>query len=466
MAGMLRRGPHSDFPATAHSSLAGLAWPGLASQLGTNLLALLYQLEQSQWWSEGQLQRHQLRQLAHLMQHAMTSTPYYREHRRAWGIGGEWQLTEQSFAAALPILTRAEVQQGGAAFHAATLPEGHGEIGDTFTSGSTGRPLKTLKTGLSEIMWQAITLREILWHRDFRLKLGVITRNEDAGGGYPDGVQSKKWRGFTGQAFITGPSCVLDVSTKIHQQVEWLARMKPNYLFTRAGNGQALAQHCLREKVEFPVLRQVMTYSDLLRPQARAVCKEAWGVPVVDIYSSAEAGYIALQCPESENYHIQSEAVYVEVLDEAGRICAPGEVGQVIVTPLLRYASGDLAEVGECPCGRGLPALKRIIGRTRSVLALPNGEHVFPELQDLLIDLPVVRQFQIRRCERESLEVKLVAARELTGNEAALLESELQSRFHYPVHATISYHDELTPSASGKFHDFRDYYGEGGGDDG
>ena len=76
MAGMMRRGPHSDFPATAHSSLAGLAWPGLASQLGTNLLALLYQLEQSQWWSEGQLQRHQLRQLAHLMQHAMTSTPY------------------------------------------------------------------------------------------------------------------------------------------------------------------------------------------------------------------------------------------------------------------------------------------------------------------------------------------------------------------------------------------------------
>ncbi len=216
-----------------------------------------------------------------------------------------------------------------------------------------------------------------------------------------------------------------------------------------------------------------MTYSDLLRPQARAVCKEAWGVPVVDIYSSAEAGYIALQCPESENYHIQSEAVYVEVLDEAGRICAPGEVGQVIVTPLhnfamplLRYASGDLAEVGECPCGRGLPAFKRIIGRTRSVLALPNGEHVFPELQDLLIDLPVVRQFQIRRCERESLEVKLVAARELTGNEAALLESELQSRFHYPFHATISYHDELPPSASGKFHDFRDYYGEGGGDDG
>ncbi|MDP6589262.1 MAG: phenylacetate--CoA ligase family protein [Alphaproteobacteria bacterium] len=471
MAGVMRKGPHSTFPATAHSSLAGLAWPGLASQLSTHLMALLYQLEQSQWWTAGQLSRHQLRQLAPLVQHALNTVPHYREHRRAWGIGGKWKLTAQSFAASLPILTRAEAQERGAALHAASLPKGHGETGDIFTSGSTGRPLRTLKTGLAEIMWQAVTLREFLWHRDLRLKLAVITMDEDEQAGYPDGAQYENWSAIAAQTFVTGPSCVLHVSTKIHQQVEWLLRMKPDYLFTRAGNAQALAQHCLRENIEFPFLRQVITFSDLLRSEARAVCREAWGVPVVDMYSAAEVGYIALQCPDSENYHIQSESVYVEILDEAGRRCAPGEVGQVIVTPLhnfamplLRYASGDLAEVGECACGRGLPALRRIIGRTRSVLALPNGEHVFPELQDLLIDLPMVRQFQILRRERESLDVKLVVARELTEGEAALLERELQTRFHYPFRLKISYHDELARSPSGKFHDFKDVYGGGDGD--
>ena len=122
-------------------------------------------------------------------------------------------------------------------------------------------------------------------------------------------------------------------------------------------------------------------------------------------------------------------------MNEAGQACAPGEVGQVIVTPLhnfamplLSYASGDLAEVGECACGQGLPTLRRIIGRTRSVLSLPNGEQVFPELQDLLIDLPMVRQFQIRRRERESLDVKLVVARALTENEAALFVNRRGTR--------------------------------------
>jgi phenylacetate-coenzyme A ligase PaaK-like adenylate-forming protein len=61
----------------------------------------------------------------------------------------------------------------------------------------------------------------------------------------------------------------------------------------------------------------------------------------------------------------------VEVLDEEGRPCAPGETGRVVATslnnfamPLIRYETGDTAEVGApCPCGRGLPVLTRIMGR-------------------------------------------------------------------------------------------------------
>ena len=330
-----------------------------------------------------------------------------------------------------------------------------------------------MKTGLAEMMWQAVTLRENLWHRDLTKKLAIIKIIEGKHTPYPDGDIYENWGGFAAHTFETGPSCMLHLSTKTHEQVEWLLRMEPDYLFTFAGNAQALAQFCIREQVEFPALKQLTTFSDLLRPEARAVCKQAWGVPIVDIYSSAEAGYLALQCPDSDNYHIQSETVYVEVVNEAGQICAPGEVGQIIATPLhnfamplLRYASGDLAEVGECGCGRGLPALKRILGRTRAVMSLPNGETIFPNFQDLLIDLPMVQQFQVRRQERDSLDVKLVVSRQLTDSEAALLEREFQERFQYPFRTNISYHDELPRSSSGKFHDFRDVYSEGGRYDG
>ena len=78
----------------------------------------------------------------------------------------------------------------------------------------------------------------------------------------------------------------------------------------------------------------------------------------------------------------------------------------------------------------------------------------------------MVRQFQIRRRERDSLDVKFVVTRVLTESEAAEFAGEMRARFKHPFRVNISYHDELGRSESGKFHDFRDVYSEGGGDGG
>lgn len=153
MAGSGRKGPHYKNSAVARASLPGLAWPGLATQHDANLMALLYQLEQSQWWSPDQLRDHQFRQLTGLVQHVLNTVPYYRERYQDWGINAGWKLSPESFTSTLPILTRPEVQEAGDAFHSTDIPKAHGNVGDTFISGSTGRPLKTLKTGLSEMIW-------------------------------------------------------------------------------------------------------------------------------------------------------------------------------------------------------------------------------------------------------------------------------------------------------------------------
>ena len=187
------------------------------------------------------------------------------------------------------------------------------------------------------------------------------------------------------------------------------------------------------------------------------------GVPVVDVYSGAEVGYIALQCPESENLHIQSESVFVEVLDENGNACQPGEVGAVVITPLhnfamplLRYSIGDFAEVGRCSCGRTLPVLRRIMGCTRSMVRLPNGDEFYASFQDLLTGFDMIRQFQILRSASEALEMKLVATRRLTDAEAGQLTKILQQRFRHSFAVTFSYHDEIPRSAGGKFEDYKD----------
>lgn len=191
--------------------------------------------------------------------------------------------------------------------------------------------------------------------------------------------------------------------------------------------------------------------------------REAWGVEIVDSYSSEELGYIALQCPEHEHYHVQMESLIVEVLDENGMPCGVGEVGQVAVStlhnfamPLLRYASGDYAEVGApCGCGRGLPVLTRILGRQRNMLLKPDGGRYWPSFpSEVWADIAPIEQFQVIQRDLDNLELRIVALRELTLAEGAALLAALRDALGSDYRITLVRLAQIPRAAGGKYEDF------------
>ena len=448
---------------TPKSTIEGLIWPALPGTSGRRILALLYQFEHSQWWDPEVLLRHQFRQLTTLVRHAHDTVPFYRQRLEAAGIDRKGALTPELWRR-IPVLGRREVQGSFDALQSRRLPKAHGRTGQVFTSGATATPVKVVSSELSMLFWLSFQLREILWHqRDLGAKRAVIRPLEDAAAAYPEGSRSATWGPAVAGAYPSGPSVALDITTKVHQQAEWLRRQDPEYLVTYPSNLRALVAHCRERDIRLPRLRQVQTMSELLYPEVREACREVWGVEVADVYSTAEVGYIAVQCPETEHLHVQGEGLLVEVLGERDRPCRPGEVGQVVVTPLhnfamplLRYAVGDLAEVGErCACGRGLAVLARVLGRLRAMVRLPDGSQHYANFQDLLKGFDQINQFQVVRRGEQELEMKLVAARELDSADEGELIRRLRERFHYPFRVAFSYHEEIPRSPGGKFEDFR-----------
>ena len=280
----------------------------------------------------------------------------------------------------------------------------------------------------------------------------------------PYATRLENWGSPVATVYPTGPAVVLDIRCSIAEQVEWLRREAPDYLLTFGVNLLFLARHCRDHGVVLPSLRGVRSSGEVLSEEARAVCREAWGVEVVDMYSSVETGYIAFQCPEFPHYHVQSESALVEVIDERGQPCRAGEVGQVVITPLhnfamplIRYAIGDFAEVGEaCPCGRTLPVLRRILGRTRDMLALPSGEKRFPYYgQKALAGFGAIIQHQIVQRSLQEIEIRLVARRRLTPDEEERLRTTVLSGLGHPFHVAFTYVDEIAREKGGKFAEFR-----------
>jgi phenylacetate-CoA ligase len=187
------------------------------------------------------------------------------------------------------------------------------------------------------------------------------------------------------------------------------------------------------------------------------------------MYSAKEVGYIALQCPERDVYHVQSENVLVEIVDEDNRPCAPGQAGRVLLTalhkfamPLIRYEIGDYAVPGEaCTCGRGLPTIREIRGRERNMMHLPNGEKRWP-LCDLVKepDLPGIRQYQFVQKRLDCIEVHLVVGPQYSRDMEPALKAAIHRRLGNTFVLGIVYRENISRGTSGKYEDFRCEFAE------
>jgi phenylacetate-CoA ligase len=127
----------------------------------------------------------------------------------------------------------------------------------------------------------------------------------------------------------------------------------------------------------------VQCYSQGLASEDRQAIEQSFGARVIQIYSSSEAGLMGCQCSEIDGFHLNSEMLLVEILDERGQPCPAGVTGRVIVTPflstalpLIRYDQSDnAAELPSCRCGSSLPRIGAIAGKIADMLTLPNGVH-------------------------------------------------------------------------------------------
>jgi len=421
------------------------------------MMSALFQLQQSQWLDPDQLWAQQRRQLRELLLYSCRHVPFYRQGLQVEfaRLSDEFSLREYS---RLPLLTRADIQQHFRDLCSDALPRDHGAASAGTTSGSTGEPIRFLSTLVSTFFWHAFTLREHLWHkRDFRADMVAIRVEKESS-------VEKNWFGEVGAGiFRTGRCVVIPAHWTFDRQLARILEEKPAYLLGYANNLLGVLQLADQRRVELPWLREVRSFGEAVSPELRAYVRDRWKVPFSDVYSARETGYIALQCPDHEAYHIQSESAIVEVVDDGGNHCAPGEIGCVVVTPLhnfgmplIRYDIGDYAEVGgPCACGRGLPVLTRIQGRSRNLLALPDGSRRWPTLAPgKLLGIAPIRRYKIVQKSIADVEIRLIVDRPLHENELAALRSHFADQLGHAFNWTFRFLDEFPPTSGDKFEDF------------
>ena len=199
--------------------------------------------------------------------------------------------------------------------------------------------------------------------------------------------------------------------------------------------------------------------SERLYDDQRATITRVFGCPVANGYGGRDAGFIAHECP-SGGMHLTAEDLIVEIVDGDGRVLPAGQAGEIVVThlatrdfPFIRYRTGDIAVLDDrrCACGRGLPMLREIQGRSTDFVVAADGTVMHGlALIYILRDLPGVAGFKIVQHDTAHTEVLLRPNEAFDAAQSTRIEKGFRQRLGADVKVSVTLVDEIAPERSGK----------------
>ncbi|HEY8596575.1 MAG TPA: AMP-binding protein [Devosiaceae bacterium] len=333
-------------------------------------------LEQSQFWPQHRLVGWQRQQLSLLLNHARTTSPYYRFRlNKAVRPNGtiDWDRWTE-----IPILSRADLMNHFDRMLSRAPVQEHAPFADLTTSGSTGHPVTIRTTAWLNTMaaacnWRAQRWAGLDWSKDMVVVAG---RQDGVAAGDALGPWGPPWLGSARK----GRTIYATYSTPMDELLEILARTRARYLATTPNGIEILAARARALACDIR-LDAIVARGGKTTPFVRSQARETFGAEVIETYASKECGAIAAPCSTGAGYHVNAESMLVEIVDEDGRPVEEGETGRLVITPfgstalpLIRYDQGDTAVAGRlCACERTLPAFASIHGRQRHNFIAPGG---------------------------------------------------------------------------------------------
>jgi phenylacetate-CoA ligase len=410
-------------------------------------------MEESQWWDEHRLQALRLAKLRQLLADAEKHVPYYRALFREIGFNAD-DLHALEDLARLPFLDKASIRA-----NTDTLKSHNARGLARFnTGGSSGEPL-IFYIGKERVSHDvAAKWRATRW---WDVDIGdaeIVVWGSPIELGAQDTVRALRDRMLKTKLL---PAFEMS-EAKLDGFLAEIQARRPKMLFGYPSALSHIARHAEAKGMRMDDLgiRVAFVTSERLYDEQRAQISKTFGCPVANGYGGRDAGFIAHECPQG-GMHITAEDIIVEIVNPEGMPLPPGEAGEIVVThlatsdfPFIRYRTGDIAvlDTKKCSCGRGLPLIKEIQGRSTDFLIAKDGTVMHGlALVYILRDIPQVRAFKI---VQESLDLTriLIVSQDGLGSELSRkIKAGFKARLGQDVEIEVNEVAEIRPEKSGKF---------------
>lgn len=376
------------------------------------------------YWSERQWSNWQSERLSFLLERAATRVPYYRrvwaERRRrgdraSWSYLENWKILEKETLRANSLEFVADDCQLSKMFH-------------DYTSGTTGTSLSLWLTKMTVKHWYAMfEARSRRWY-------GITRRDRWAilGGQMVAPVKQKKppfwvWNAGLNQLYLSSYHLAPSL---IPAYLDALVKYRIKYILGYPSAIHALAQEALKLGRTDLELDIVIANAEPLYDYQRATISNAFGCPVRETYGMAEIVAAASEC-EHGSLHQWPDTGIIELgtgdSDDSSELICTGLVNADM--PLIRYRVGDSGKLRDkaCACGRSLPLIDKIEGRSDDLLYTLDGRRIGRLDPVFKGNLPV-REAQIIQESLSTLKVRYVPAENFCNDVFETLTERIRER--------------------------------------
>ncbi len=410
-------------------------------------------MEQTQWFSPEKIVQLQTEKLRQLLVYVNTHVSYYRTLFAGLGFQPEKASTLADLQY-LPLLDKSIIRT-----HLEELKSDQARGLARFnTGGSSGEPL-VFFIGKERVSHDiAAKWRATRW---WGVDIGdpeIVVWGSPIELGAQDALRSWRDRLFRSRLL---PAFEMS-DQKLDDFLGTIRRFHPRMLFGYPSALSHIAEYADKSGITMHDLgiQVVFVTSERLYDDQRRQISNTFGCPVANGYGGRDAGFIAHECPAG-GMHITAEDIIVEIIDPNGHPLPYGESGEIVVThlasrdfPFIRYRTGDIGILDDrtCDCGRGLPLLREIQGRSTDFIVAQNGTVMHGlALIYILRDIPEIKAFKIIQESLDLTRVRVVAEVVLHPSQISQIIESFQTRLGRDVKIEVEQVGEIPAEKSGKF---------------
>ena len=420
---------------------------------GHDTYRFLREMEEADHFSPEELEEVRRRRLRDLIDYAAAHVPYVQARLAESGLKAS-DLREARDLARFPLMRKADARANRTALRSDIA----GKLSSFTTGGSTGDPL------IFDLAKRRVASRVACRQRTSRWWGVSVGDRELAVWGSPVELTRQDWvRSFRDRFLATRLLSAFEMNAPtMSRYLDVLEGGNYRQLF---GYPSAIYQLCLHARKEGRNLRRlplqvVFVTGEVLFPYQRELIADTLNCPVANGYGGRDSALIAHECPQG-GMHILADAVILETVDAEGRPTAPGEAGEIVITdlysheaPFIRYATGDMAVLSSrrCPCGRALPMLERVEGRSNDTVLAPDGRMINSlALIYSVREVDGIERFRITQQTLTGFRIQMVCNSRYSAAGEGHIRKGWTQLLRAPVTIAFEYLPELPLERSGKF---------------